>query len=167
MRLSGAILMVTLWASGPLQAQHGPPPGPRGGEFRGGPPPPPPLGPMERSAHVGPPGRWWSDPRLAQLLLLTVEQQNAMDKVMEENRGRLMELNHTLRKEEADLRVLISADVVDEPKILSQVERVAGARAELEKANGRMLVGLRKVLDREQWRRLQADEFGHQFDRRH
>ena len=163
--------MAVLWVSGgaaELQAQHGPPPppGPRGGEFRGGPPPPP-LGPMEKSPHVGPPGRWWSDPRLVQLLRLTAEQQTAMDRVMEDNRGRLMELNNTLRKEEMDLRVLISADVVDEPKILRQVERVASARAELEKANGRMLVGLRKVLDREQWRRLQADEFGHQFERRH
>jgi Spy/CpxP family protein refolding chaperone len=113
---------------------------------------------MDRSMHVGPPGRWWSDPRLVQLLQLTGEQQKAMDSALERSRGRLIELNSAFRTEEAVLETLVAADNVDEPKIFVQIDRVAGARAELEKANGRMLIELRKILNSEQWRRLQADD---------
>ena len=41
---------------------------------------------------------------------------------------------------------LLAADQPDEGKILAQIDRVAQARAELEKANARMLLGLRRVL---------------------
>lgn len=144
-------------AGGPAPPDQGPgphaehPPGPR-------PPGPPPPGPTDRSIHVGPPGRWWTDPRLVQLLQLTSEQQKGMDKVFDRNRAKLIELNNALRREEAALKPLVAADSVDEPRILAQIDRVAEARAELEKANGRMLIELRKILVPDQWRRLQADD---------
>jgi len=52
---------------------------------------------------------------------------------------------------------LLAADQPDEGKILAQIDRVAQARAELEKANARMLLGLRRVLTSDQWKTLQAD----------
>ena len=48
-------------------------------------------------------------------------------------------------------------DQPDEGKILSQIDRVAQARAELEKANARMLFDLRKQLTPDQWKQVQAD----------
>lgn len=53
---------------------------------------------------------------------------------------------------------LLAADQPDEGKILAQIDRVAQARAELEKANARMLLGLRRVLTPDQWKTLQAEE---------
>jgi Spy/CpxP family protein refolding chaperone len=53
---------------------------------------------------------------------------------------------------------LLGVDQPDEGKILAQIDRVAQARAELEKANARMLLGLRRVLTSEQWKTLQAEE---------
>jgi protein CpxP len=53
---------------------------------------------------------------------------------------------------------LLAADQPDEGKILAQIDRVAQARAELEKANGRMLLGLRRLLTADQWKTLQAEE---------
>ena len=161
-KIAAFLLAVTL-AAGSLSAQ-GPPPGPGPG---GGPPPhgqhgP---GPMDRAVHVGPPGRWWSDPRLVELLQLTADQQKAMDAVFELNRARLIELNNTLRREEAALKPLVAADNLDEPKVTVQIDLVAQARAELEKANGRMLIALRKLLVGDQWRRLQADDPGNRLDR--
>ena len=141
---------------GQLSAQ-GPPPG--------GPPPHGHPGPMDRSMHLGPPGRWWSDPRLVQLLQLTAAQQKAMDNVFDQNRAKLIELNNALRNEESILRPLVASDTLDEAKIISQIDRVAQARAELEKANGRMLIELRKLLVGDQWRRLQAEEPGNRRDR--
>ena len=54
----------------------------------------------------------------------------------------------------------MSADTPDEPKILAQIDRVAQARAELEKANARLLLGIRRVLTPDQWKKLQADTPG-------
>ena len=45
---------------------------------------------------------------------------------------------------------------MDEAKILSQIDAVAQARAELEKANARMLFDIRKTLTPEQWQKLKA-----------
>jgi len=81
-----------------------------------------------------------------------------MDNVFNRNRAKLIDLNNALRREEATLKPLVAADNVDEPKILAQMDRVAEARAELEKANGRMLIELRKILVPDQWRPLQADD---------
>ena len=138
------------WQGGP--DNHMPGPG-------GSPPPPmqPNHGPMDRAMHVGPPGKWWSDPRFVQMLGLTPDQQKRMDDVFNQNRLKLIDLSAALQKEEAVLEPLLAADRPDEPKILLQIDRVAQARAELEKANGRMLLGLRGVLTPEQWKRLQAD----------
>jgi hypothetical protein len=41
-----------------------------------------------------------------------------------------------------------------EAKITSQVDRIADARAELEKANSRMLVNILQVLNADQWSKL-------------
>jgi len=130
------------------------------GPGRGGPPPPPMQPnhePMDRAMHVGPPGKWWSDPRFIQMLGLMPDQQKRMDDVFNQSRLKLIDLSASLQKEEALLEPLLAADRPDEPKILLQIDRVAQARAELEKANARMLLGLRGVLTAEQWKRLQAD----------
>jgi len=52
---------------------------------------------------------------------------------------------------------LMAADQPDETKLLAQIDKVAQARAELEKANGRMLVGMRRILTPEQWKKLQPE----------
>ena len=51
----------------------------------------------------------------------------------------------------------MAADTPDEPKILAQIDKVAQARAELEKANARFLLGIRRVLTQDQWKKLQAE----------
>ena len=135
---------------------------------QGGPPPMQPRhGPIDRAMHVGPPGKWWSDPHFVQILGLTPDQQKRMDDVFNQNRLKLIDLSAALQREEAILEPLLAVDRPDEPKILLEVDRLAQARAELEKANARMLLGLRGVLTPEQWKRLQADApgRGHRPDR--
>jgi periplasmic protein CpxP/Spy len=81
-----------------------------------------------------------------------------MDENFDQNRIKLIDLSAALQKEGAILEPLLAADHPDEAKILAQIDRVAQARAELEKANARMLLGIRKILTAEQWRQLRADE---------
>jgi Spy/CpxP family protein refolding chaperone len=113
---------------------------------------------MERAFRLGPHGRWWNNPEFVQKLGLTADQQKRMEAVFQQNRPSLMDLSATVRKEETAMEPLLAADQPDEGKVLAQIDRVAQARAELEKANARMLLGLRRVLTSEQWKTLQADE---------
>jgi Spy/CpxP family protein refolding chaperone len=114
--------------------------------------------PMERAFRLGPHGRWWNNPEFVQKLGLTADQQKKMEAVFQQSRPSLMDLSANVRKEETAMEPLLAADQPDESKVLAQIDRVAQARAELEKANARMLLGLRRVLTSDQWKTLQADE---------
>jgi len=132
----------------------GPPPGQRGRD--GGAPPAPRSSrpPLERSL---PQGRWWNNPVMVQKLNLNSDQQKKMDDIFQQNRLRLVDLNANLQKEEITMEPMMAADTPDEAKILAQIDRVAQARAELEKANARFLLGIRRVLTQDQWKKLQAE----------
>jgi Spy/CpxP family protein refolding chaperone len=108
----------------------------------------------------GPNGKWWDNPELAKHLNLTTDQQKKMDEVFQQHRLRLIDLHAALEKEEAILEPLHEAANPDDAKVLPQIDRVAEARAELEKANARMLLGLRHVLTPEQWKALESEEHG-------
>ena len=112
---------------------------------------------MERAFH-GPPGRWWTDPALVQKLGLTADQQKRIDTEFQQSRLKLIDLSAALQKEEAIMEPLLEADRPDESQVLAQIDRVAQARAELEKANARMLLGFRSVLTQDQWKKLQAED---------
>jgi Spy/CpxP family protein refolding chaperone len=113
-------------------------------------------GPMERSFRGGEHGRWWDNPRLAQQIGLTDDQKKRMDDIFQQHRLQLIDLNAALEKDEVLLHPLLEADQPDEAKVLSQIDAIAQARAELEKANARMLFGIRKVLTPDQWKKLQT-----------
>jgi periplasmic protein CpxP/Spy len=138
-------LQIGVSSVGILLAQDGPPP------MR------PNRPPMERAFHGGPPGRWWMDPMLVQKLGLTADQQKRIDTLFQQSRIKLIDLSAGLQKEEALLEPLLEADRPDESQVLAQIDRVAQARAELEKANARMLLGFRGVLTLEQWKKLQSE----------
>jgi Spy/CpxP family protein refolding chaperone len=101
-------------------------------------------------------GMWWRNPFYVASLGLTAEQQKKMDAVFQASRVNLIDLKATLDKEEAILEPLLEAEQLDEAKALAQIDRVANARAELEKGNARMLLGFRQVLTSGQWNRVYA-----------
>ncbi len=130
---------------------------------QGGAPPPPMQAnrpPMERAFRGRGPGggmgRWWDNPQLAKDINLQADQKQKMDDIFQQNRLKLIDLHASLQKEEATLEPLIGADAPDETKILAQIDRIAQARAELEKSNARMLLAMRQVLTAEQWTKLKA-----------
>jgi Spy/CpxP family protein refolding chaperone len=104
---------------------------------------------------TGRPDKWWNNPSLAAWVGLTADEQKKMDDVFQQYRLKLIDLSSALEKEEATLEPLVAAAQLDESKIAAQIDRVAQARAELEKANGRMLLGIRKMLTQDQWNKLQ------------
>jgi Spy/CpxP family protein refolding chaperone len=133
----------------------GPPqrPGRPGRGMRGPGGPGGPGGPLR----LGPPGRWWDDPEFIKKLGLSDDQQKKMDDIFNSARLKLIDLSASVQKEEAIMEPLVAADPPDENKLLAQIDRVAQARAELEKANARMLLGIRSQLTHEQWLKLKAE----------
>jgi Spy/CpxP family protein refolding chaperone len=111
---------------------------------------------MERSFRGPEHGRWWDNPKVATQIGLTDDQKKKMDDILQEYRLQLIDLNAALQKQEVLLRPLISADQPDETKVLSQIDAIAQARANLEKANARMLFDNRKVLTPDQWKKLKT-----------
>jgi Spy/CpxP family protein refolding chaperone len=111
---------------------------------------------MERTFHDGQFGRWWDNPRMAQALALTDDQKRQMDSVFQQHRLNLIDLHANLEKQEVLMQPMIEADQPDEAQTLAQIDKVAQARAELEKANARMLFDIRKTLTADQWQKLKA-----------
>ena len=168
LRLACAATAALLLSAVPVMAQqsndNAPPPPPAqqmaGGQHAPGDLMTPHRPPMERAFRMGPPGRWWDRPEVAQKLNLTADQQKKMDEIFQQSRLKLIDQHAAVEKEEAILEPLLSTDQPDEGRILSQIDKVAQSRAELEKANARMLLGLRRVLTPEQWQTLRTMEPG-------
>jgi Spy/CpxP family protein refolding chaperone len=113
--------------------------------------------PMERAMGLqGQGGRWWNNAKLIERLKLTDDQRKAMDNIMLEHRAKLVDLHATLEKAELLMEPMLRDDQPNETKILAQIDQVAQARAELEKANARFLLALRSKLTAEQWKQVQA-----------
>jgi periplasmic protein CpxP/Spy len=152
--IAGVLLAGTALAQGPGGGMG---PGPGFGEHRP---------PMERAfGPGGGHGRWWNNPKVAEQLKLTDEQRKAFDGILLEHREKLIDLKASVEKAELEMEPLVSADQPDEARILSQIDKVAQARAELEKANARFLLAIRNKLTPEQWKQVQAFRANHGQER--
>jgi Spy/CpxP family protein refolding chaperone len=113
--------------------------------------------PMERAlGPQGNQGRWWNNPKMVEELKLTDEQRKAMDAILFQHREKLVDLRGAVEKAELEMEPLMRDDQPNEAKILAQIDKVAQARAELEKANARFLMAIRGQLKPEQWKQVQA-----------
>lgn len=126
--------------------------------------PQPAMGPMMRehgmgSFRTGPMGfgmerKWWKDTNVAQQLNLTPDQVKKMDGIFEQSKLQLIDLRANVEKQEVLLEPLLSANPVETAKASAQIEKVARARADLEVASAKMLLGIRGVLTPDQWTKL-------------
>jgi Spy/CpxP family protein refolding chaperone len=112
--------------------------------------------PLERALGSGPSGRWWNDPSMVEKLSLTDDQRKSMDAMLLEHRGSLVDMHASVEKAEIAMEPLMSADQPSEQLILAQIDKIAQARADLEKANARFLLAIRAKLTPDQWKQLQA-----------
>jgi Spy/CpxP family protein refolding chaperone len=146
--LSGSFLMAQPPAGSPPQPSGGMDRD-RGGWSRGG--------DIRGAFRIGPPGIWWHNPDLIQKLTLTPDQQKRMDDILQQSKLQLIDLRANVEKQEVLMEPMLAANPPDTNKILAQIDLTAQARAELEKANAKMLLGIRNVLTPDQWTKLQAE----------
>jgi Spy/CpxP family protein refolding chaperone len=111
-------------------------------------------GGMGDNFRIGPAGMWWKNPMVVQRLSLTAEQTKKMDDIFQKSRLDLIDLRATVQKQEVMLEPLLSANPLDVPKAQIQIDKVADARASLEKADAKMLLDIRGVLTPDQWTKL-------------
>ena len=142
-------------APGGVRGEHGS--FPRG---NGGPPPntrehPNASSTIRPGLQLGPPGRWWDDKHFARQLHLSKDQQQHMDAIFEQNRPSLLKRFEGLKQEEQKMEALTHANSLDENALFAQIERVAQARADLEKANTHLLFQLRNEMDAGQLSQLE------------
>jgi len=113
-------------------------------------------------------GTFWRNPEWAKTFGLTADQEKKMEEVFQQYRLKLIDIKASLDKEELILQPLIGPvrpTPQDEAKIMTQFDRIADARAELEKTNSKMLLSLLQVLTEEQWKMLQTESKKKQFFR--
>jgi Spy/CpxP family protein refolding chaperone len=110
---------------------------------------------MEK-AFEGAGGQFWNNPRIVAQLKLTDDQRKVMDGILQDHRMKLVDLHASLKKAELQMQPLMKADQPDQAAILAQIDKVAQARADLEKANARFLLALRGKLTPDQWKQLQT-----------
>jgi Spy/CpxP family protein refolding chaperone len=109
---------------------------------------------------LGPPGaqgRFWNNPRVVERLKLTDVQCKEFEEIFMQHREKLIDLRASLAKAELALEPLVRDSQPNETKILAQIDKVAQARAELEKANAAYLLAIRGKLTTEQWAQVQAE----------
>jgi len=118
--------------------------------------------PMENAFGAqGAQGRFWNNPRIVEKLKLTDVQRKEFDGIFLQHREKLIDLRASLQKAELALEPLVRDSQPNETKILAQIDKVAQARAELEKANAGFLLAIRAKLTAEQWTLLQELRANH------
>jgi Spy/CpxP family protein refolding chaperone len=113
---------------------------------------------MRPDFRIAPPGMWWKKPDLVQKLTLTADQQKRMDDIFQKSRLDLIDLKAALERQEVLLQPMLAENPPDTNKVLAQIDKVAQARADLEKSNARMLLGIRGILSPDQWTKLQTED---------
>jgi hypothetical protein len=103
--------------------------------------------PVRSGVHLGLSGRWWDDGATAKKLGLRSDQQRRMDDIFETNKGNLVTLLGNLQSQESHLASLSPKELQNESKVFAAIDRVAQARADLEKANAHVLMQIRQQMD--------------------
>jgi Spy/CpxP family protein refolding chaperone len=105
---------------------------------------------------LGPPSRWWDDRHYVKTLHLRPDQKKRMDSLFDENRASLVNRYEALQQEESKMEVLSHAQTPDENALFAQIDRVAQAKADLEKATSHLMLQVRNEMDADQITRFDA-----------
>lgn len=102
---------------------------------------------------LGLPTRWWDDKKVVKHLGLRPEQKKKMDDIFNANKSGISTLYQSLVQEQTRLEQISRQSQSEETTIFAQIDRVAEARASLEKAEAHLLLLLRQELEPSQLKR--------------
>jgi TonB family protein len=99
-------------------------------------------------------GKWWKNSQIVKQLQLRESQVAQIEQVFMSHQNKLISAKVELEKRELQLKTLMQAEPIQEAQARNAIEKVAMARAELEKVNASMMLSIRKNLSKEQWNKL-------------
>jgi Spy/CpxP family protein refolding chaperone len=102
---------------------------------------------------------WWDSP-IVNGLDLTDAQRTQIRTVVQEYRGRMMEVRGAVQKAENDLDQVFNEDTVDQRRGSEAIDRLTKARADMTKSVSEMSLRMRAVLTPQQWQELRQREQG-------
>lgn len=106
-----------------------------------------------------PAGTWWRNPEVVSRIGLSPDQVKRIDGIFLESRIQLIHMHASLEEEQLRLEPLLATNPVNEQAALAQISKIADTRANLEKADAKMLLSIRGVLTADQWTKLQEHPF--------
>jgi len=117
------------------------------------------LGVMTQPARSAPApaelGTWWKDSRVVRELQLRDTQIRQIEQAFLNHRSELTTLATELVHHETVLQSLIDNRGFDEAMAAEQIDQVVTLRAKLERARSTMLLGFRRAVSADQWKKLQ------------
>jgi len=93
--------------------------------------------------------KWWQSDKYKKELGLTADQTRRVEEIFQKALPTLKVQKSALDEAEAKFERLVERG--DDKEVMEQVNLVEAARADLNKTRAMMLLGMRKVLTREQW----------------
>ena len=104
-----------------------------------------------------PPGRWWRQPAIVQMLALTEDQQSRLETIFRGNANDLIDLKAEVEKSNIVLRGELDRPQLDRAAIRRVAARLNDSRSRLFERELMMLVDMRSVLNDSQWNRLRSE----------
>jgi Spy/CpxP family protein refolding chaperone len=101
-----------------------------------------------------PPGKWWRRPDVIQLLNLSEEQQDRLERVFQSSAPDLIDLRGEVEKQSIALRAALDRPQLDREQVRAIAQRLNEARGRQFQRELMMLVDMRSVLNDMQWNRL-------------
>jgi len=98
-----------------------------------------------------------------QKLQISDDQLRKIEKIARDHQIQEIDLRAAVEKQEVALRPMMESDQPDESQILAQIDKVAQARADLEKSRVQMDLAVRRVLTAEQSKQLRQLRRGAAF----
>jgi len=102
-----------------------------------------------------PPGKWWKNPRVIQLLNLTSDQQDKIESIFRKYRRDLIDQKAQLDRCRVDLDDMLSQSSVDETAALGVFDRLQAARRLVERTTFLMRMQIKNLLSAEQQKKLE------------
>jgi Spy/CpxP family protein refolding chaperone len=102
-----------------------------------------------------PNGKWWKDSDIARELNLTSKDVTKLDKLFVKSRRQMIELKNRVEKEQFEYQNLMESKNLDEAAINRQLAKLEKARSDLNEARSHFVLGVRKILGRDRFQRLQ------------
>ena len=107
-----------------------------------------------KGAQAPPVFKWWTNPYYIKELGLTAEQTRRMEEIFQSAQPTLKIQKTALDEAEAKFERLIERG--DDREVMEQVNVLEATRADLNKTRTVMLLGMRKLLTRDQWAKFTA-----------